>query len=200
MLFLTFWEHEVITKIILKEPDIVCLYRLLTLIHIEAYEPKWVNPNDIWNGVNSLKLEGLHVSFSFIYSYGMLITVLTVDVYVYVCVWVCLCGCVCVGVCIWVCVCVWVCPCGCVWVWVCLSVSECVSVCRCVRECDLWQFYYVFLPINTFDILVLYVLTDVIAFSCDDLIYATKYIGHCVQKTHVRSHKVYLLFKHIFNI
>ena len=30
---------------------------------MEGPEPKWVNPNDIWYGVNSLRLGGLHIIF-----------------------------------------------------------------------------------------------------------------------------------------
>ena len=32
---------------------------------MEASEPKWVNPNDIQYGVNSLRLGGLHIHCSY---------------------------------------------------------------------------------------------------------------------------------------
>ena len=60
-------------------------------------------------------------------------------------------------------------------------------------------FYVMFIKFNTFSILVPYLVTNVKAFSCDDLIYAAKYIDNCVHMC-VRKVRIFLLFKHIFNI
>ena len=38
---------------------------VVSISYMKASESKWVNPNDIWYGTNSLRLEGLHTSFVF---------------------------------------------------------------------------------------------------------------------------------------
>ena len=42
--------------------------------NLEAFEPKWVNPDDIWYGVNSLRLGGLHLFHVLKIFYYQLIT------------------------------------------------------------------------------------------------------------------------------
>ena len=43
------------------EPFAITRYYNTQIYHMEAFEPKWVNPYDIQYGVNSLRLEGLQV-------------------------------------------------------------------------------------------------------------------------------------------
>ena len=54
---------------------------------MEASEPKWVHPNNIWYGVNSLRRGGLHISLNLLIKNlnQLVLWMIKINVYIYAC-------------------------------------------------------------------------------------------------------------------